>query len=43
MAGRAGAEIVEVTGSHSVFESHPEAVAQLIAKAAVAEGAMTPA
>lgn len=43
MATRAGAEVVEVAGSHSVFESQPDAVARLIAKAAVAEGAMAPA
>lgn len=36
MAGRAGAEISEVAGSHSVYESQAEAVAQLIARAAVA-------
>jgi len=43
MAGRAGAEVVEVAGSHSVFESQPEAVARLIAKAAVANETMAPA
>jgi len=33
MAARAGATVVEVAGSHSVFLSHPEAVAGLIATA----------
>jgi pimeloyl-ACP methyl ester carboxylesterase len=36
MAGRAGAEVVEVAGSHAVYESRPDAVVQLIARAAVA-------
>ena len=40
MATRAGAEVVEVAGSHAVYVSQPEAVARLIAKAAAAEGAM---
>jgi pimeloyl-ACP methyl ester carboxylesterase len=43
MAGRAGAEIIEVAGSHSVFESQPDAVARFIVKAAMGEGAMAPA
>jgi hypothetical protein len=30
MAERAGATVVEVASSHSVFRSHPEAVAGLI-------------
>jgi hypothetical protein len=34
MAKRAGAMIVEVKSSHSVFISHPQAVASLIEKAA---------
>jgi pimeloyl-ACP methyl ester carboxylesterase len=34
MAKRAGAMIVEVKSSHSVFVSHPQAVATLIEKAA---------
>jgi pimeloyl-ACP methyl ester carboxylesterase len=34
MAERAGAKIVEVSGSHAVYLSRPEAVAQLIAQAA---------
>ena len=34
MAKRAGATIVEVKSSHSVFVSHPQAVATLIEKAA---------
>lgn len=37
MAGRAGAEISEVAGSHAVYESQAEAVARLIAQAAVAD------
>jgi pimeloyl-ACP methyl ester carboxylesterase len=40
MAGRAGAEISEIAGSHAVYESQAEAVARLITKAAVAEGAL---
>ncbi len=34
MAKRAGATVVEVAGSHSVYVSQPTAVAALIAKAA---------
>ncbi|GIF51384.1 alpha/beta hydrolase [Asanoa ferruginea] len=36
MAQRAGAQVVEVPGSHSVYVSRPEAVAELIKKAAQA-------
>ena len=36
MAQRAGAEIVETSGSHAVYVSKPEAVAQLITQAALA-------
>jgi len=36
MAQRAGAQIVETAGSHSVYVSHPAEVAQLIAQAASA-------
>jgi hypothetical protein len=34
MAKRAGATVVEVKGSHAVYVSQPEAVADLIRKAA---------
>ena len=34
MAKRAGATVVEQRSSHSVFVSHPDAVAALVAKAA---------
>jgi hypothetical protein len=34
MAKRAGATVIEVAGSHSVYVSQPSAVAGLIAKAA---------
>jgi hypothetical protein len=34
MAKRAGATIVEVNGSHSIYVSQPQAVATLIEKAA---------
>ena len=34
MAERAGATVVEAAGSHSIFLSHPEAVAGLIEQAA---------
>jgi pimeloyl-ACP methyl ester carboxylesterase len=34
MAGRAGATVVEVSGSHAVYVSRPDAVAALIARAA---------
>jgi pimeloyl-ACP methyl ester carboxylesterase len=43
MAQRAGATISEVAASHSVYVSQPEAVAQLIAKAAEASAARRPA
>ena len=36
MAQRAGAEVVETPGSHSVYVSHPEKVAELIKQAALA-------
>ena len=36
MSQRAGATVVEVPGSHAVYVSRPEAVAELIRKAAVA-------
>ena len=39
MAARAGAEVSEVAGSHAVYESQAEAVARLIARAAVADQA----
>jgi pimeloyl-ACP methyl ester carboxylesterase len=34
MAGRAGATVVEVPGSHAIYVSQPKAVADLIAEAA---------
>ena len=37
MAARAGAQVTEVAGSHVVFVSQPEAVAEVIAKAVVTE------
>ena len=37
MAARAGAQVTEVAGSHSLFLSQPDAVAEVIAKAAAAE------
>jgi pimeloyl-ACP methyl ester carboxylesterase len=37
MATRAGAQVAEVAASHAVYVSRPEAVAELIAKAATAE------
>lgn len=37
MAARAGATVVESPGSHSVYVSHPDKVAQLIGQAAAAE------
>lgn len=37
MAGRAGAHVTEVAASHSVYVSQPEAVADLIARAATEE------
>ena len=38
MSKRAGATMVEVKGSHSVYVSQPEAVASLIDKAAKSAG-----
>lgn len=35
MSQRAGSTVVEVSGSHSVYISHPESVAALIARAAI--------
>jgi pimeloyl-ACP methyl ester carboxylesterase len=37
MAARAGAQVTEVAGSHSLFLSQPDAVAEVIAKAGAAE------
>ena len=34
MSGRAGSTVVEVAGSHAIYVSQPEAVAELIEKAA---------
>jgi hypothetical protein len=34
MSKRAGSTVVEASGSHSVYVSHPEAVAKLIEQAA---------
>jgi predicted RNA binding protein YcfA (HicA-like mRNA interferase family) len=34
MAKRAGATVVEVKGSHAIFMSHPQAVINLIERAA---------
>jgi hypothetical protein len=34
MAARIGATVVETSGSHAVYVSHPSAVASLIAQAA---------
>ena len=34
MSKRAGATVVEAPGSHAIYVSQPEAVAELIAKAA---------
>jgi pimeloyl-ACP methyl ester carboxylesterase len=34
MAERAGATVAEVTGSHAIYESRPDAVADLIKQAA---------
>jgi pimeloyl-ACP methyl ester carboxylesterase len=39
MAQRAGATIVEQQGSHSVYVSHPEAIAAIVEKAAASVGA----
>jgi hypothetical protein len=41
MSKRAGATVVEVNGSHSVYVSQPQAVAALIAKAANGVAAAT--
>jgi pimeloyl-ACP methyl ester carboxylesterase len=41
MAERAGAEVLESPGSHSVFLSHPEAVASAIKQAAVGTPALS--
>lgn len=35
MAKRAGSEVVEVKGSHAVYVSQPQAVADLIERAAI--------
>jgi pimeloyl-ACP methyl ester carboxylesterase len=40
MAGRAGAAVVEERGSHAIYVSHPEAVAELIVRAAKGATAM---
>ena len=40
MAARAGAQVSEVAGSHSVFLSQPDAVADVIARAAATEPAL---
>jgi hypothetical protein len=34
MSARAGSTVVEVTGSHAIYVSKPDAVAELIEKAA---------
>jgi hypothetical protein len=34
MAERSGASVVEVPGSHAIYESRPDAVADLIKRAA---------
>ena len=34
MSKRAGSTVVEVAGSHAIYESQPQAVANIIAKAA---------
>jgi pimeloyl-ACP methyl ester carboxylesterase len=34
MSARAGSTVVEVAGSHAIYVSQPEAVAELVAKAA---------
>ncbi len=41
MASRAGAEVTEAPGSHAIYVSHPEVVASVIKKAAVAVPALT--
>jgi pimeloyl-ACP methyl ester carboxylesterase len=43
MSQRAGATVVEVPGSHSVYVSQPEAVARLIVSAAMATAPKAPA
>ena len=40
MAARAGATTAEVAASHSLYESQPEAVADIITRAASTEPAM---
>jgi hypothetical protein len=40
MAARAGAEVTEAPGSHAIYVSHPEVVASVIKKAAVAAPAL---
>ena len=42
MSKRAGSTVVEVSGSHSVYVSHPDAVAALIAKASIGAKAANP-
>jgi hypothetical protein len=42
MAKRAGATVVEAPGSHSIYVSRPDAVAELIVKAAKTVKAATP-
>ena len=39
MAKRAGSSVVEVKGSHAIYVSQPEAVAELIKKAAASVSA----
>jgi hypothetical protein len=41
MAARAGAKVTESPGSHSVFVSHPDAVARLVEEAAASVLAST--
>jgi hypothetical protein len=36
MAERAGAQVTETSGSHSVYVSHPDKVAEVIMQAALA-------
>jgi pimeloyl-ACP methyl ester carboxylesterase len=42
MSARAGSTVVEVAGSHSIYVSQPEAVADLIKKAASEVGSARP-
>jgi pimeloyl-ACP methyl ester carboxylesterase len=42
MAQRAGSTVVEVGGSHSIYVSNPEAVADLIGAASEGERAASP-